>query len=202
MRLSTSYCIMNQTKDLQIIAEVLGGNTNAFSKLVDNYKDLVFTLALRLVKDRALAEEMAQDTFIKVYKSLKKFKGKSKFSSWVYRITYNTCLDELRRKKVKYKEIHIDESNEHKLGETEGVLVKMEKEELNANIKNCLELLPGEVSFMLTMFYYDELSLKEISEVVKQKPNTVKVKIHRGRQKLMEILRQQLEPEIISSYER
>ena len=52
------------------------------------------------------------------------------------------------------------------------------------------------------MFYYDELSLKEISEIVKQKPNTVKVKIHRGRQKLMGILRQHLEPEILSSYDR
>lgn len=69
---------MNQTKDLQIITEVLGGNPNAFTKLVDNYKDLVFTLALRLVKDRTLAEEMAQDTFIKIYKNLNKFEGKSK----------------------------------------------------------------------------------------------------------------------------
>jgi len=193
---------MNQTKDLEIIAEVLGGNTNAFSKLVDNYKDLVFTLALRLMKDRNLAEEMAQDAFIKIYKNLRKFQGRSKFSSWVYRITYNTCLDELRRKNIKYNEVSINESNEHKLGETEDILHAIEKNELSASIKECLEFLPGEISFLMTLFYYDDLSLKEISEIVKQKPNTIKVKIHRGRQKLMGILKQHIEPELISSYER
>ena len=193
---------MNQTNDLQLIEEVLGGNTNAFSKIVDNYKDLVFTLALRLMKDRDVAEEMSQDTFIKIFKSLKKFQGKSKFSSWVYRITYNTCLDELRRHKNKYNHISIYESSDSALGTIDDSMLSMEKEELNANIKTCLELLPGEISFLLTMFYYDELSLKEISEIVKQKPNTVKVKIHRGRQKLMGILRQHLEPEILSSYDR
>jgi len=193
---------MNQTKDLLVIQDVLNGNTNAFSKLVDRYKDLVFTLALRLMKDRSLAEEMAQDTFIKIFKNLKKFQGKSKFSSWVYRITYNTCLDELRRKKIKFKEIPIDASNEIILGETDEGILNIEKRELSSSIKTCLSYLPGETSFLLTLFYYDELSLKEISKIVKQKPNTVKVKIHRGRQKLMGILRQHIEPELISSYER
>lgn len=193
---------MNQTKDLKIIAEVLDGNTNAFSKIVDAYKDLVFTMALRLMKDRHLAEEVAQDTFIKIFKSLNKFKGKSKFSSWIYRITYNTCMDELRKKKLKFNEIPIDGSNEDKIGITNEVIVAMENNELQAGIKKCLDLLPGETSFLLTLFYYDDLSLKEISEIVKQKPNTVKVKIHRGRQKLTGILKQHLEPEIISSYER
>ena len=120
----------------------------------------------------------------------------------MYRIAYNTCLDELRRKKLKYNEVNIDESNEHIIGETDNILFKIEKEELNAGIQKCLELLPGEISFLLTMFYYDDLSLKEISKIVKQKPNTVKVKIHRGRQKLMGILKQHIEPEVISSYEK
>ena len=193
---------MNQTNDLQLIQEVLEGNTNAFSKIVDNYKDLVFTLALRLMKDRNQAEEISQDAFIKIYKNLNKFQGKSKFSSWIYRITYNACLDELRRKKIKYREVSIDETFAYKMSEPDSLVLDIEKEELNANIKKCLELLPGETSFLLTMFYYDELSLKEISDIVNQKPNTVKVKIHRGRQKLMGILKEHIEPEIISSYER
>lgn len=193
---------MNTSRDLQIIEQVLDGDTQAFSKIVDMYKDLVFTLALRLMKNRDLAEEMSQDTFIKIYKSLSKFKGKSKFSSWVYRITYNTCLDELRRHKSKFNEVSINETNEHYVKSVDSVVLQMETEELNTNIKKCLDLLPGDVSFLLTLFYFEELSLKEISEIVKQAPNTVKVKIHRGRQKLMGILKQNIEPEIIARYEK
>ncbi len=193
---------MNTSRDLQIIEQVLNGDTQAFSKIVDMYKDLVFTLALRLMKNRDLAEEMSQDTFIKIYKSLSKFKGKSKFSSWVYRVAYNTCLDELRRHKSKFDEISINETTEHYIKSVDNVLLQMENEELNVNIKKCLDLLPGDVSFLLTLFYFEELSLKEISEIVKQAPNTVKVKIHRGRQKLMGIMKQNIEPEIIARYER
>jgi RNA polymerase sigma-70 factor (ECF subfamily) len=193
---------MNQSKDLQLIEEVLNGNTQAFSKIVDIYKDLVFTLALRLVKKKDLAEEVAQDTFIKMYKSLSKFKGKSKFSSWVYRITYNTSLDELRRQKSKFDEISLNDTNEHYVKSDDSLVQQMETKELNTSIQKCLDVLPGDVSFLLTLFYFEELSLKEISEIVKQSPNTVKVKIHRGRQKLMGILKQNIEPEIIARYEK
>ena len=76
---------------------IIEGNTNAFSVLVDRYKDLVFSLALRMVKNKEEAEEVAQDTFVKVFKSLHQFKGDSKFSTWIYKVTYNTCLDQIKK---------------------------------------------------------------------------------------------------------
>lgn len=81
------------TNDQVYINKILNGDTNAFTVLVDRYKDLVFTLALRMVKNREEAEEVSQDTFIKVYNSLNRFKGDYKFSTWIYRVAYNTCLD-------------------------------------------------------------------------------------------------------------
>jgi RNA polymerase sigma-70 factor (ECF subfamily) len=83
--------------DKVYINKILNGNTNAFTVLVYRYKDLVFTLALRMVKNREEAEEVSQDTFIKVYNSLNRFKGDSKFSTWIYRVAYNTCLDRLKK---------------------------------------------------------------------------------------------------------
>ncbi len=88
---------MTTNQDQIIIDKILKGDTNAFAVLVDSYKDLVFTLALRMIKNREEAEEVSQDTFIKVFKSLDKFKGESKFSTWIYRVAYNTCLDRLKK---------------------------------------------------------------------------------------------------------
>jgi len=85
--------------DQHYINLVLQGDANAFSILVDRYKDLVFTLTLRLLKNREEAEEVPQDTFVKVYKSLAKFKGNSKFSTWIYKIIYNTSLDRIKKNK-------------------------------------------------------------------------------------------------------
>ena len=87
------------TNDEKIINQIIAGDSNAFSVLVDRYKDLVFTLSLKMLKNREEAEEVAQDTFIKVFKSLSKFKGDSKFSTWIYKVTYNSCLDRLKKNK-------------------------------------------------------------------------------------------------------
>ena len=86
----SSYYQMTTNKDQYYINLIIEGNSNAFSVLVDCYKDLVFSLALKMVKNREEAEEVAQDTFIKVFKSLNTFKGDSKFSTWIYKVTYNT----------------------------------------------------------------------------------------------------------------
>ncbi|WP_369409860.1 RNA polymerase sigma factor [Wocania arenilitoris] len=85
------------TNNQYYINLVIDGDTNAFSLLVDRYKDLIFTLSLRMMKNREEAEEVSQDTFIKIYKSLHKFKGDSKFSTWIYKVAYNTCLDRLKK---------------------------------------------------------------------------------------------------------
>ena len=103
------------TNDDQIINAIKNGNTQAFSILVDRYKDLVYTLAIRMIKNREEAEEVAQDTFIKVFKSLDKFKGDSKFSTWIYRVTYNTCLDNKKKNEKHLNDIAIDEFTFNKL---------------------------------------------------------------------------------------
>ena len=193
---------MTTNNDQKIINQILEGDTNAFSVLVDNYKDLVFTLAMRMVKNREEAEEVSQDTFIKVYKSLNKFKGNSKFSTWIYRVAYNTCLDRLKKIKREYNVVAIDEFTEHQVKTLDNALNQMEEQEHKQKIQECLQLLPSDDSFLLTLYYFEDQSLEEISKVVGITANNVKVKLFRSRKKLTSILKDQLEPEIIESYER
>ncbi len=192
---------MTTNNDQIIINQIIEGDTNAFSVLVDRYKDLVFTLAMRMVKNREEAEEVSQDTFIKVFKSLEKFQGKSKFSTWIYRVAYNTCLDRLKKLKREYNVVAIDEYTEHQIKTLDNALAQMEEQEHKDKIQQCLQLLPSDDSFLLTLYYFEEQSLEEISKVVGLTANNVKVKLFRSRKKLMTILREQLEPEIIESYE-
>lgn len=190
------------TIDDQIyIDKILEGETSAFSTLVDQYKDLVFSLALRMMKNKEEAEEVAQDTFIKVYKSLSKFKGDSKFSTWIYRVAYNTCLDRLKKNQRQQQTVTIDEYTEHQVKSLDNAYDQLEKKERELAIQNCLKLLPSEDSFLISLYYYEEQSLEEISKVIGLKPNNVKVKLFRARKKLATILKEQIDNNIIENYE-
>ena len=193
---------MTTTNDQYYIKKIIDGDTNAFSVLVDRYKDLVFTLAIRMLKNKEEAEEVSQDTFIKAYKSLAKFKGDSKFSTWIYKVAYHTCLDRIKKNKRTQNVVAIDEFTEHHIKTMDNALNNMVQEEHEQTIQDCIALLPGDDSFLLTLYYFEELSLEEISKIVGITANNVKVKIFRSRKKLATILKERLEPETIEYYER
>ena len=193
---------MTTDQEASIINQIIGGDTQAFSVLVDVYKDLVFTLAIRMLKNREEAEEVSQDTFIKIYKALPKFKGESKLSTWIYKVAYNTCLDQIKKNNRRYDEVAIDSFSENQIKTLDNALDALEEKEQQQTIQDCLQQLMSKDSFLLTLFYFEELSLEEISKVVNMEANTVKVNIHRARKRLGNILKQTLEPETIQNYER
>lgn len=193
---------MTIKNDQYYITKVLEGDTSAFSILVERYKDLIYTLALRMIKNREEAEEVSQDTFIKVYKSLSKFKGDSKFSTWIYKVTYNTCLDRLKKLKRTQNTVAINEFTEHEVKTLDSALATLEIKERKEAIQKCINMLPSNDSFLLTLYYFEEQSLDEIAKIVNLKPNNVKIKLYRSRKKLASVLRTRLEPEIIEHYER
>lgn len=190
------------TNDQHYINLILEGDTNAFAVLVNRYKDLVYTLTMRMLKNREEAEEVAQDSFIKVYKSLNKFKGDSKFSTWIYKIAYNTSLDRLKKNKKHYNDVPIDEFTAHQVKTIDNALDNLESKEQTKAIQDCIALLPSDDGFLLTLYYFDEMSLEEISQTIGLTSNNVKVKIFRARKKLATILKNHLEPEIIEYYAR
>ncbi|RIA10364.1 RNA polymerase ECF family sigma subunit [Flavobacteriaceae bacterium MAR_2010_72] len=190
------------SNDQIIINQVIDGNTNAFAVLVDRYKDLVFTLALRMMKHREEAEEVAQDTFIKVFKSLDKFKGGSKFSTWIYKVAYNSCLDKIKSNKRKYNEVEINNHTSNYIKTSNNAFDDLVEEERKQAIQECLNQLPSDDSFLLTLFYFEDQSLEEISSIIGLTPNNVKVKLFRARKKLAGILKERIEPELIEYYEK
>ena len=189
------------TNDQIIINQIIQGDSKAFSELVNRYKDLVYTLALRMLKNREEAEEVSQDTFIKVYKSLQKFKGDSKFSTWIYKVAYNSCLDRIKKNKKYLNDVEINEFTEHQVRTVDNAFEALVEEERNQMIQECLNLLPSDDSFLLTLYYFEEQSLDEIANIVGLSANNVKVKLFRSRKKLTTILRDRMEPESIAYYE-
>lgn len=187
--------------DQYYINQIIEGNTNAFSVLVNQYKNLVFTLAYKMLKNREEAEEVSQDAFIKVFNSLSKFKGESKFSTWIYKITYNTCLDRLKKSKKEKSVVYIEDFNEHQVKAIENVLENIDEKERNQKIQECLQLLPGEEAFLLTLYYFDDQSIEEIAKVIDCNSNNVKIKLFRSRKKMAAVLKEQLEQEILAYYE-
>ncbi len=191
---------MTTNNDQILIEAIKNGDTKAYGQLVDRYKDLVYTLALRMLRHREEAEEVAQDTFIKVFKSLDKFKGDSKFSTWIYRVAYNTCLDNIKKNKKYLNDVAIDEFTFNKLDTIDNALDNIIKEERSVLIKKCINKLSEDSSALLTLFYFEELSLEEISKIINVEANTVKVKLFRARKKLAVILEQYLQPQNKISY--
>lgn len=191
---------MTINNDQNIINQVIEGDTNAFSILVDSYKDLVFTLALRMLKHREEAEEVSQDVFIKVFKSLHKFKGDSKLSTWIYKVTYNTCLDAIKKHKRKHIEVNIDKYDAYDIEVIDDAFEKLADADRQKAVKSCIEALASEDSFILTLYYFEELSLDEIAKITALKANNVKVKLHRARKRLAIVMKQKLEPEMINHY--
>jgi RNA polymerase sigma factor (sigma-70 family) len=193
---------MDKLSDQHYINQIIRGDTNVFGVLVDRYKEMIFTLALKMIKNREEAEEVSQDTFVKVYNSLNKFKGDSKFSTWIYKIAYNTCLDRLKKNKKEENTISIDEFSDHLVKTLDNALSALEEKERKQTIQNCLNLLSREENFLLTLYYFDDQNLDEIAKIMDINSNNVKVKLFRSRKKLAVILKKQLEPEILDYYER
>lgn len=198
--LLSSNLQMQNTNDQHYIAKTLAGDTQAYAVLVDRYKNMVFALALKMMRNREEAEEVAQDAFVKAFKKLNKFKGDSKFSTWLYKIVYNTCLDSIKKLKRNIEAVPVEEITERQLKSVDDALDLMEKQERSNIIQKCLHLLSADERALLTMFYYDELSLNEISTVTGTSNNNLKVKLFRSRKKLATIMKERLTPQTIKSY--
>lgn len=182
---------MVSVDDSYYISEVKNGKTSEFRHLVEKYQDMVFTIALRISRNREDAEEIAQDVFLKCYRSLQNFREESRFSTWLYRIAYNESVSKARKKRKLFIELvpeHTADLNE------EQVMWKFEEVE-SAIQKNNIEKAIAELSeieqVILTLFYYEGNSIEEIAEVTGQSVSNVKVRLHRLRKKLQVSLMQQ-----------
>ena len=172
----------NNPNDLFCIQRVKAGDIRAFSAIVSNYQKQVFTIVLKIVANREDAEDITQEVFIKVFKSLEQFKEESEFSTWLYRIAYNTTLSELRKRKLSFTSINdnLDAENEPVDDDEEPDLTGIKLQYLDEALKK----LPPDEVFLVTLYYFKEQSIEAISKVGDLSVANVKVKLHRIRKKL------------------
>lgn len=185
---------MTRSEEMNIITRVLDGDTNAFEALVIENQRQVYTLALKMLGNEEDAYDLSQDAFIKAFKNLSKFRGDSKFSVWLYRLTSNLCLDFLRSRKRRptvSTSFANDEDEERELEipderfSPEGVL---EKNELRRSVNAALESLPEDYRQIIILREINGLSYDEIAEVLSLELGTVKSRIFRARKKLCSII--------------
>jgi RNA polymerase sigma factor (sigma-70 family) len=184
---------METNDDSYYIKQVINGQTQYFSFIVEKYQDIVFSIALKIMKNREDAEEMAQESFIKAYNSLQGFKGKARFSTWLYRITYNTCISETRKKK-------------HYFISTDDVQVEGKGEEMHPDgipeenraryIAEAMKRLSEEEYMLVLLYYYEDQSVEDISKVTELSASNVKVKLYRARKKMAATLNDLLKDEL------
>jgi RNA polymerase sigma factor (sigma-70 family) len=171
--------------DNEIISKVLSGDRQAFALLVDRYQRYVFTLTLRFLKTREDAEEVAQDVFIKVYRSLADFRGASKFSTWLYTIVNTTCITFLRKKKLETHSLDNEKVFEAADSIDSGMRANLvEQKSRVAMVNKAIQLLNTDDAEVLTLFYKGEQTLDEIAAILGIEPNTAKVRLHRARTRL------------------
>lgn len=175
---------MKYQNDNFYIENVLKGDSSAYANLVNKHKDMVFTIVHRIVRNREDAEEIAQDVFLKVFQSLNSFKYKSKFSTWLYRIAYNTAISKTRKKYLETSLIDNEIIDNFTIDEITQNINELNKEEQKKYIQSAIKELPENENVIITLFYQNENSVEEISEITGLSKSNVKVKLHRIRIKL------------------
>jgi len=177
---------------------ILSGDTAAYRGLVEKHQDLVYTIVHRIISSAEEAEEVAQDVFVKAYNKLSDYKGEAKFSTWLYRIAYNTAVSHTRKKKVEFLAMDEEVIVNHSEEDVQQQVMGLSTEEQNKLIKKALAILPRTDSLMITLFYYHGKDIEEISEIVGLTQSNVKVKLFRIRKKLFKEMNEIIDSNINS----
>ena len=178
------------------IEQVLNGNTKAFAFLVDKYKVLVYTVAFRILRNHEDTEEIVQDAFVKAYHALGSFEKKSKFSTWLHRIVYNSAISKTRKKKLETNPMDDFLIENYSIDNTFENLDELTHEEQKTLLDVLISKLDPEESAIISMYYISDHSTDEIAEITGLSQSNVKVKLHRIRAKLQVYLKQYLKKNI------
>lgn len=188
---------MSQHPDQCEIDKVLRGDTNAYTVLVDRYKNMVFSIALGILRNREDSEEVSQDVFIKAYKALGSFRGSAAFSTWLYRIAYRSSLDYIKKRRRATGTAFVSLDDGYPLPAALTHFQQPEEDERKVLVRKAIAELGGEDQVIIMLFYYDEQPLREIAAITGISENTAKVRLFRSRDRLIKMVRKMSEGEKI-----
>ena len=174
--------------DEELLIKAISANKEAFGQLVDRYKDKIIRLAFRFSRNYRDAEDIAQEVFIRAYLNLRSFKIESKISTWLYRITCNTAINYMRKRKKA-----VDYDRIRRFNPSDNASHNITEKEKKDMIEKAIERLPVKLQLALVLREYEDLSYKEIAEVLNCSIGTVESRIKRARDKLKVLIQPYIE---------
>jgi RNA polymerase sigma factor (sigma-70 family) len=185
--------VITSEEEYLLIDRILAGDRNLYATLVDKYKSYAYTLAMKVLENRPDAEEAAQDAFIKAFHYLKGFNKQAKFSTWLYRIVFNTAISYKRKRKPPFQSI------ENSIIEySERADQKTEQDDKQVFLMKAMDKLNEVDRLAIQLFYIKEFSMEEVADMMGQNMNTIKVRIHRARLRLADELKVILKQEALT----
>lgn len=165
--------------DIQYVQQVLAGDKQAYTHIIDTYKNALYATILRMTKKPQIAQDLLQEAFIKVYEQLGKFDQKGSFKSWLYRVAINHCLDQFRKKSIQLEEVELS----HLVNDTTPEIVFLKKEK-SRELERLVATLPEDERLILLLRYANDLSYVEICDTLSISIVDVRNKLHRAKKKL------------------
>ena len=178
------------------IQEVLEGKTSSFAFLVDNFKNLVFTVCFRILRNTDDAEDAAQVTFIKAFNNLHTFTFKSKFSTWLYTIAFRTAVSQSKVNIV--ETVSVDYLADIESDWDDSTAKDLERKDQKIFVQKAIEELTEVDGVLITLFYIEECSIQEIAQITDMSESNVKVRLFRARKQLKLVLKDILQEEMHS----
>ena len=163
----------------------------ALTMLLPRYRDKVFRLCISMLRDPALAEDVTQDIFLRVWRALPGYGGQASLSTWIYAISKNACLSELRKKRP---QVSIDQDADEYSAEIASLAAPEQDDSATVSVSQVLDRLPERYRQAVTLFYMEDKSYEQTAESLGLPLGTVKALLHRARKRLIELTREK-EPE-------
>lgn len=170
--------------DESYIEKIKNGDSAAFSFLINKYKGLVFSITSNVLKNPQDAQDAAQESFLKVYQQLHKFEGRSKFSTWLYTITYRTAINKLKEERIQVIPLSEEIIESDLLDPAIDPAEKLQAKQIQFYVDKAIQKLPVIDGLLITLFYSKDLSIKEIQEITGLSTPNIKIKLYRARKTL------------------
>lgn len=184
---------MEIKSDFELINEFKDGNVEGFNGLVRRYQERVYWIARRMLDSHQDADDIVQNVFMKVFEKLKDFRAESGFYTWIYRVTVNTCINEIHKKRIK-EILSFDHLIEEPVSSDRNPLEENVQKEYQSSIKRAVEKLPPKQKAVFVMRFYEELTYNEIAEILKTSVSSLKSSYSFALKKIKEHVKKEVEP--------
>ena len=187
---------MTHTEDQVWIDSIKNGNQASYAFIVDKYQHMVYNISVKILSNPDDAQDAAQESFIKAYQQIGSFAGKSKFSTWLYTIAYRTAISKFKINRIITVEVNEDSNEGYFSDHSPTGLEQLQLKQQKKQVEDAINKLPKIEALLITLYYMNEMPVKEIEEITGLGASNIKIQLFRARKKLERNLRPLLDKEL------